>query len=275
MNDEEYQLSAEVAGASDPALEGRRAVVTGAGRGIGRAVALALARAGADIGAVSRTSQELETLGLDVEGLGRRYIPVLCDVTSHEEVADMADAMRWGLEGIDILVNAAGGAETHKFVGHPDEIWHRMIALNLTSVYYVTRAIVPALIENGGGRIVNIASIAARVGDKYVSAYTAAKHGVLGLTRALATELVDHNITVNAVCPGFVDTPMTDSAIANIAARTGMTEDEARRALEGTSPQNRLIGPDEVAAAVVFLASDLAKGITGQAINIDGGRVMS
>ena len=275
MNDEEYQLSIEVAGAGGPALEGRRAVVTGAGRGIGRAVALALARAGADIGAVSRTSQELETLGVDIEALGRKYIPVMCDVTNSEEVADMADAMRWGLEGVDILVNAAGGAETHKFVGHPDELWHRMIALNLTSVYYVTREIVPALIENGGGRIVNIASIAARVGDKYVSAYTAAKHGVLGLTRALATELVEHNITVNAVCPGFVDTPLTEASIANIAARTGMTEEEARRALESTSPQNRLFSPDEVAATVVFLASDLAKGITGQAINIDGGRVMS
>jgi NAD(P)-dependent dehydrogenase (short-subunit alcohol dehydrogenase family) len=275
MKDEEYQLSIEVAGASDPALEGRRAVVTGAGRGIGRAVALALARAGADIGAVSRTSQELETLGVDIEALGRKYIPVMCDVTNPEEVADMADAMQWGLEGVDILVNAAGGAETHKFVGHPDEIWHRMLALNLTSVYYVTKAVVPLQIANGGGRIITIASIAARVGDKYVSAYTAAKHGVLGLTRSLATELVEHNITVNAVCPGFVDTPMTESAVANIAARTGMTPEEARRALEGTSPQNRLIGPDEVAAAVVFLASDLAKGITGQAINIDGGRVMS
>jgi NAD(P)-dependent dehydrogenase (short-subunit alcohol dehydrogenase family) len=275
MNDEEYRLGLELPGGGGPALAGRRAVVTGAGRGIGRAVALALARAGADIGAVSRTSQELEALGADVDALGRNYIPVICDVTNPEEVTDMADAMRWGLGGIDILVNAAGGAESHKFVGQPDEIWHRMIALNLTGVYYVTKEIVPALIENGGGRIVNIASIAARVGDKYVSAYTAAKHGVLGLTRALATELVEHNITVNAVCPGFVDTPMTESAIANIVARTGMSEDEARRALESTSPQKRLITPEEVAATVVFLASDLAKGITGQAINIDGGRVMS
>jgi NAD(P)-dependent dehydrogenase (short-subunit alcohol dehydrogenase family) len=275
MNDEEYQVSVETPGEGGPALAGRRAVVTGAGRGIGRAVALALARAGADIGAASRTSQELETLGVDVEALGRTYIPVICDVTNPEEVADMAEAMQWGLGGIDILVNAAGGAETHKFVGHPDEIWHRMIALNLTSVYYVTKAIAPVLIENGGGRIVNIASIAARVGDKYVSAYTAAKHGVLGLTRALATEFVEHTITVNAVCPGFVDTPMTEASIANIVARTGLAEEEARRALESTSPQHRLIGPDEVAAAVLFLASDLAKGITGQAINIDGGRVMS
>lgn len=275
MNDEEYDVSVDTPGDGGPALAGRRAVVTGAGRGIGRAVALALARAGADIGAASRTSQELETLGVDVEAAGRTYIPVICDVTNPDEVADMAEAMRWGLGGVDILVNAAGAAETHKFVGHPDELWHRMIAVNLTSVYYVTRSIVPVLVENGGGRIVNIASIAARVGDKYVSAYTAAKHGVLGLTRSLATELVEHNITVNAVCPGFVDTPMTEASIANIVARTGLTEDEARSALESTSPQRRLITPEEVAAAVVFLASDLAKGITGQAINIDGGRVMS
>lgn len=275
MNDEEYDVSVDTPGDGGPALAGRRAVVTGAGRGIGRAVALALARAGADIGAASRTSQELETLGVDVEAAGRTYIPVICDVTNPDEVADMAEAMRWGLGGVDILVNAAGAAETHKFVGHPDELWHRMIAVNLTSVYYVTRSIVPVLVENGGGRIVNIASIAARVGDKYVSAYTAAKHGVLGLTRSLATELVEHNITVNAVCPGFVDTPMTEASILNIVARTGLTEEEARSALESTSPQRRLITPEEVAAAVVFLASDLAKGITGQAINIDGGRVMS
>ncbi len=275
MNDEEYELSLKLPGGGGPSLAGRRAVVTGAGRGIGRAVALALARAGADIGATSRTSQELDTLSVDVEGLGRTCVPVMCDVTNPEEVSDMAEAMRWGLGGIDILVNSAGGAETHTFINHPDEIWHRMIALNLTGVYYVTKAVVPMLIENGGGRIINIASIAARVGDKYVSAYTAAKHGVLGLTRALATEFVEHNITVNAVCPGVVDTPMTEASIANIAARTGMSEEEARRALEGMSPQHRLITPEEVAATVVFLASDLAKGITGQAINIDGGRVMS
>ncbi len=131
------------------------------------------------------------------------------------------------------------------------------------------------MIQGGGGRIINIASTAARVGAKYVAAYTAAKHGVLGLTRALAIELLPHNITVNAICPGFVDTPMTQASISNIIGRTGMSESQAREALERMSPQRRLIEPEEVAAVALFLAQDSSKGITGQAINVDGGGVQS
>jgi NAD(P)-dependent dehydrogenase (short-subunit alcohol dehydrogenase family) len=150
-----------------------------------------------------------------------------------------------------------------------------MLLVNLTSVYYVTKAFLPLLIAAGGGRIINIASTAARVGDRYVAAYTAAKHGVLGLTRALAVELLHHNITVNAVCPGFLDTPLTQTSIQNIVARTGLSDQAARAALEKMSPQNRLIQPEEVASVVVFLAQDSSRGITGQAINVDGGGVMS
>jgi NAD(P)-dependent dehydrogenase (short-subunit alcohol dehydrogenase family) len=150
-----------------------------------------------------------------------------------------------------------------------------MLSVNLTSVYYVSKAFVPALIDRHGGRIINIASIASRVGGSYIAAYTAAKHGVLGLTRALATELMLYNITVNAICPGYVNTPMTDASVSNISGRTGMPEAQAREALEKTSPQHRLIEPEEVAAIAVFLAQDISKGITGQAINIDGGGVMS
>jgi NAD(P)-dependent dehydrogenase (short-subunit alcohol dehydrogenase family) len=150
-----------------------------------------------------------------------------------------------------------------------------MLAVNLTSVYYVSKAFVPTLIEQRGGRIINIASIASRVGGRYIVAYTAAKHGVLGLTRALAVELLPYNITVNAICPGYVDTPMTDASVSNISGRTGMTEAQAREELAKTSPQKRLIEPEEVAAIALFLAQDSSKGITGQAINIDGGGIMS
>jgi NAD(P)-dependent dehydrogenase (short-subunit alcohol dehydrogenase family) len=149
-----------------------------------------------------------------------------------------------------------------------------MLAVNLTGVYRVTRAFIPRMIEMRRGRVINIASVMSKIGGKYVAAYAAAKHGVLGLTRALAVELVGYNITANAVCPGYVDTPMTDDNVANIAARTGMAETEARKALERLSPQNRLIEPEEVASVVVMLAGDLAQGINGQAINIDGGAVM-
>ncbi len=257
------------------ALAGRRAVVTGAGRGIGRSIALALAQAGADVAVTARTQSELETLVAEIQALGRHSLAVCCDVTDAEQVSHMAETLLAGLGGLDILVNNAGNAGSHKFANHPDDLWHRMLAVNLTSVYYVTKAFVPTLTNQRWGRIITVASIASRVGDRYIAAYTAAKHGVLGLTRALAVELQPYNITVNAICPGYVDTPMTDASIANIVARTGMSQAQAREALEKTSPQQRLMQPEEVAAIAVFLAQDIAKGITGQAINLDGGGVMS
>ena len=256
-------------------LAGKRAVVTGAGRGIGRSIALALAQAGANVAVTARTPPEIERLVVEIQAMGRKSLAISCDVTDPEQVTHMATTLIDGLGGVDILVNNAGNAGSHKFLNHPDELWHRMLSVNLTSIYYVTKAFVPALIDQRYGRIINIASLASRVGGSYIAAYTAAKHGVLGLTRALAVELLPYNITVNAICPGYVNTPMTDASISNIAARTGMPQSKAREALENTSPQKRLIEPEEVAAIVVFLAQDINRGITGQAINIDGGGVMS
>jgi len=256
-------------------LSGRRAVVTGAGRGIGRSIALALAQAGADVAVTARTQGEIEQLAAEIRAMGRQSLAVPCDVTDSEQVKHMASTLIDGLGGVDILVNNAGNAGSHKFLNHPDELWHRMLSINLTSVYYVTKAFVPRLIEQRWGRIITIASMASRVGGSYIAAYTAAKHGVLGLTRALAVELLPYNITVNAICPGYVNTPMTDASVSNIAARTGMSEAQAREALEKSSPQKRLFEPEEIAAVAVFLAQDINKGITGQAINIDGGGMMS
>ncbi len=204
-------------------LAGRRAVVTGAGRGIGRSIALALAQAGADVAASARTNTEIEALAAQIQSMGRQSLAVPCDVTNTEQVQHMAKIL-------------------------------------ITGLY---------------GRIINIASIAGRIGGSYIAAYTAAKHGVLGLTRALAVELMQYNITVNAICPGYVNTPMTDAQVSNIAARTGMSEAQAREVLEKASPQRRLMEPEEVASIAIFLAQDLSQGITGQAINIDGGGVMS
>ncbi len=256
-------------------LAGKRAVVTGAGRGIGRSIALALAEAGADVAVTARTATELEQLTADIRGMGRQSWLTPCDVMDVEQVQQMAKTFLDGMGGIDILVNNAGNAGSHKFLNHPDDLWNRMLAINLTSVYQVTKAFIPRLIDQRYGRVITVASIASRVGGGYIAAYTAAKHGVLGLTRALATEMLPYNITVNAICPGYVDTPMTDASVSNIVARTGMPESQARAALEKSSPQNRLIEPAEVAAIAVFLAQDSSKGITGQAINIDGGGVMS
>jgi 3-hydroxybutyrate dehydrogenase len=256
-------------------LAGKRVVVTGAGRGIGRSIALALAQAGADVAVTARTHPEIEQLETEIQTIGCRSMAVSCDVTDPEQVTHMSTTFIDGLGGVDILVNNAGNAGSHKFLNHPDELWHRMLSINLTSVYYVTKAFVPSMIEQRYGRIINIASIASRVGGSYIAAYTAAKHGVLGLTRALAVELMPYNITVNAICPGYVNTPMTGGNVSNIAARTGMPESKAREALENTSPQKRLIEPEEVASIAVFLAQDINRGITGQAINIDGGGLMS
>jgi 3-hydroxybutyrate dehydrogenase len=258
----------------DSTLHSRRALVTGAGRGIGRSIALALAAAGADVALSARSRAELEQVAEELRGLGRSALAIPCDVTDAGQVARMAEeaVAEWG--GVDILINNAGAAASHKFVGHPDELWQHMLDVNLTSVYYVTKALVPHMIAQRWGRVITIASVAAKVGARYIAAYTAAKHGALGLTRALAAELVGYNITVNAICPGYVDTPMTDGSIANIMRRTGMSEEQARETLAKTSPQNRLIDPDEVAALAVYLAQDGARGITGQAINVDGGSVM-
>ena len=258
---------------TDLPLRNRRAVVTGASRGIGRTIALALAEAGADVAVSARSQAPLEELAGEIREMGRRSLAVPCDVTDPEQVARLAQTVlnAWG--GVDILVNNAGAAGSHKFLNHPDELWHRMLAINLTSVYYVTKAFLPPMVEQKWGRIINIASIASKTGAKYIAAYTASKHGVLGLTRSLAMELVEHNITVNAICPGYVDTPMTEANIANIAARTGMSPEQVRRTLENMSPQKRLITPEEVAALTVYLAREEARGITAQAINVDGGTV--
>ena len=251
----------------------RVAFVTGGGKGIGEAIAIALARQDIRIAVAARTQADVERVAESINRIGGEAIAVVCDATKPESVAAAATRIENDLGKITILVNNAGASASAKFVGHPDALWHQMIDVNLNSVYYVTKAITPMMIEAKWGRIINIASTAAKVGGKYIAAYTAAKHGVLGLTRALAVELVAHNITVNAICPGYVDTPMTDRSIANIAARTKMSEGDARAVLKNSSPQHRLITPEEVAAVAVMLASDHACGITGQAINVDGGAV--
>lgn len=252
----------------------RVALVTGAGKGIGAAISLALAAEGVAVAVLARTEADVQRVAETIRARGGRALPVVCDVTQAASIADAVSAAEAALGPINILVNNAGQAGSHKFLDHPDALWHHLLNVNLNSVYYATKAVAPGMVAARWGRIINIASIASKVGGKYLAAYTASKHAVLGLTRALALEFVAHHITVNAICPGYVDTPLTDQAIVHISARTGLDPVQARAVLEKTSPQQRLFAPEEVAAVAVMLASDEARGITGQAINVDGGAVM-
>ena len=249
-------------------------LITGGGKGIGEAIAVALARERIWVAVAARTEADVLRVASRIREEGGDAIGVVCDVTDPVSIATAIARVQSELGNISILVNNAGASGSHKFLDHDDALWYRMMDVNLNSVYYVTKAVVPMMVQAQWGRIINIASIASKVGGKYIAAYTAAKHGVLGLTRALAVELNPYHITVNAICPGYVDTPMTDRSISNIAARTQMSEEQARRALEKTSPQDRLISAEEVAAVAVMLAGENAGGITGQAINVDGGAVM-
>lgn|SRR5574341_1114971 len=256
-------------------LSGKVALITGGNKGIGRAVALSFAEDGAQIALAARSQPELEAVAAEVDDRGGEAITIVCDVTDQAQVEAMVERTVRELGHIDILVNNAGIALSHKLVGHPDAMWEQIIAVNLTAVFRICRAVVPGMIDRKqGGRIINMASVASKAGGAYMVAYTASKHGLLGLTRALAVELNPHGITVNAICPGYVDTPMTQAAIENVVKRTGRTPEEALAYFVSTNPQNRLFAPEEVAHVALMLAGDDARGITGQAINVDGGAVM-
>ena len=247
-------------------LTGKTALITGGGRGIGRAIALVFAQHGARVAVAARTREQVETVAREIGG---NAVALVCDVSNPDQVAEIFADLK-----PDILVNNAGIAESATFVNTSDDLWQRHIAINLSGTFYCTRAALPAMLERGWGRIINIASIAAKTGAPYVAAYTASKHGVLGLTRSLALEVANRGITVNAICPGYVDTEMVSRGIETITSKTGRSAEEALNALKKMSPQNRLTTPEEVAALALLLASDEGRGINGQGINIDGGSVL-
>jgi 3-hydroxybutyrate dehydrogenase len=255
-------------------LDGRRALVTGGGRGIGRAVALRLARAGAFVAVAARTRAEVDAVVEEIRAGGGRSVAASANVGKADEVRALFQNAREAMGGIDILVNGAGVASSGPLVKTDDETWHAAIETNLSGVFYTTREALPEMTSRGFGRIVNIASIAGKTGLPYLAAYVASKHGVLGLTKVAALECAAQGVTVNAICPGYVDTAMTEVGIARIVERTGISATDARRHLEDTSPQKRMVTADEVAALALYLCRDDARGITGQALNVDGGSLV-
>ena len=257
-------------------LQGKHAVVTGAGGGIGAAIVAELARLGASLTLLGRSAAPLERVAgsLELDDPQARVGWGLADVTDSAAVAAAFDQARTRFGGIDILVCCAGQAVSEAFHRTTAELWSGALRVNLDGAFHCIQAALPDMLERRWGRIVNIASTAGLKGYAYVAAYCAAKHGLVGLTRALAVEFAAKGVTVNAVCPGYTDTALMREALANIRAKTGRSEPEALAELVALNPQGRLVAPEEVAQTVAWLCGPNSASINGQSIPVAGGELM-
>lgn len=248
-------------------IAGRHALVTGGGSGVGKAIALALAGAGIDVTICGRR----ETTLVEVAKHSDRIFGLVADVTNEAEMAGLYEKAETARGPFDIVVANAGMAASRPAHRTVLADWQRTLDVNLTGAFLTARPALTGMAARKDGRIIFIASTAGLKGYAYVAPYVAAKHGVVGLMRALAAETAKSGITVNAVCPGFVETDMLEESIQRIVEKTGRSVDDARASLAATNPQGRFIQPDEVAAAVLWLCGDAARSITGQAISVSGG----
>lgn len=258
-------------------LKGRRAVITGGGRGIGRAIALEYAKEGADVAVLARTASEIESVAEEAEALGVRGFAIRCDAGNSEKVEAAMRAAGERLGGIDILV-ANAGMMKHASVGDTsDEMWDETMRVNLSGVFWATRAVIGAMAEKGWGRVIVMSSVSGKIGGANRSAYHAAKHGVIGFARSAALEVAENGVTVNVICPGFVDTKMVADAEDDFVrfAGNGRNAEETLEMFRQSIPMGRFLDPSEIAAMALYLASDEAKGVTGQAFTISCGSVQA
>src|SRR5213083_578056 len=252
-------------------FDGAVAVVTGGGQGIGAAIAHALAAEGAAIVVAARTADRIEKVAAEIRGGGGKAWAVQCDVTDAASVHSLAQAAARRAGVVDILVNNAGVAHSAPLPKVTLEDWNRVLTVNATGTFLCTQAFLPGMLEQRWGRVVNIASMAGLGGGKYIAAYSAAKHAVIGFTRSVAAEVAGSGVTVNAVCPGYVDTDMTRESVARIATKTGMSPPDALRAALAAAGQRRLISPEEVARAVLGLCDDAQRDTNGEGVVIAEG----
>jgi NAD(P)-dependent dehydrogenase (short-subunit alcohol dehydrogenase family) len=255
-------------------LSGRIALVTGASRGIGRAIAIALAEAGADVAVNYRSrAADADAVCERIGALGRRSVAIAADVSIAADVHRLAGDVRAALGPIAILVNNAGSVESGPFSKADPSAFRRMWDVHVMGAVYATQAVLPGMVAGGFGRIVNVASTAGLKGYAYVTAYCAAKHALVGLTRALAAETATYGVTVNAVCPGYTDTDLVRDSITRVAAKTGRAQADVLAEYQKDAPIGRLIRPEEVAAAVLYLCSPEAAAVTGTTLAVAGGEV--
>lgn len=256
-------------------LSGKIVLITGGSGGLGRALAAGFVAQGCRVAISARSRESLQKSADELARNGGEVRAIACDVTERNEVKSLADEITRDWGAVQILINNAGIARAVSFADMPDGLWDDTLATNLTGSYNCCKVFLPAMVQAKWGRVINIGSTTAKVGYSHVTAYTASKHGLLGLTRSLALESARHGVTVNMICPGYLDDERTRENARVMAQKTGKSVDDIINLFAASAPQNRLIETEEVASLALLMASEKLGGMTGQAINVDGGAVMA